>query len=117
MIIYIGDLTVPKYGQLKELVAPNAKKIRTLDGTLNVDVVNQMRVWQLSWDYMTEADYQSIRTKYDQQFSTGTLFYFGIPELSINKQVYIELNDKEIRWNRSMASNVVLTISERYGVS
>ncbi len=117
MIMYLGDLTLPKHGDLTEITSPNASENITLDGSLYVDFVNYRRGWKIGWKYLTAADYDAIRAKYNQQFSTGVFHQFGIPAYSINKPVYMKINDKNIKWNGAVVEGFSIELLEQYAIS
>ena len=117
MIMYLGDITLPKYTELTEITEPNTSENVTLDGSLYVDFINYRRGWKLSWGLITKTDYDTIRTKFNEQFSTGIFHNFGIPAYSINSPVYMKINDKNIKYNGELISGFSVELLEQYAVS
>ena len=89
----------------------------TLDGSLHVDYVNYRRGWKVSWKYLTSAEYDSIRAKFNSQFADEVFHNFGIPEYSINAPVYMKIDDKNIKWNGSIVENFSIELIEQDAVS
>lgn len=119
MKLYLGDLTLPDYANdgFREITDPNAAKNITLDGTMYVDFYNNRRKWEIKWDYLTPAEYNSIRALYDEQFSNEAFTYFGVPELGINVPVYINIVEVNRRWNGSLIQGFAVVLEEQYAIS
>ena len=119
MKLYLGALTLPNYANegFKEITDPNVAKNITLDGTMYVDFYNNRRKWEISWDYLTLAEYNSIRALYDAQFTNEAFTYFGVPELGINVPVYINIVDVNRRWNNTLISGFSIILEEQLAIS
>lgn len=115
--MYLDGLQLPLYGELKEIVKPNAAKNYTLDGGLNVDFYNNRRMWEISWKFLKPAEYDAIRAKYDRQFSAQTMLQFIVDPLGLFVPVYMEINEKNIKWNGQLIEGFTITLEERYAIS
>lgn len=112
MILYLGNITLPKYTTFREIPNENASENRTLDATLKVDAINQIREWEVGWKLLTAADYAPVRAKYDDQLANQVLHYFGIPAYSINTQVYMTINERQIKWNGNLIEGCAIRLKE-----
>lgn len=93
----------------------NAVDIETLNGRLYTDFVNQKGEWSLSFDSLTEDEYNDIRAIYDSQFTeydypTLSIAYYSVEDVSV--RMYI--NDKNIWNNCGAIQNVELRFREQY---
>lgn len=55
-----------------------AVDVTTLSFNLYTDFITQKRIWEHTWAFMTDADYDTLKAFYDRQFTT-----FLYPELTI----------------------------------
>jgi len=117
MIMYLGDITLPKYTDLKEITETNAGENVTLDGSLFVDFVNYRRGWKLSWKLLTVTDYNNIRAKFDEQFGNGTFHQFGVPAYNLNVPVYMRIDDRNIKYNGEFVEGFSIELLEQYAIS
>lgn len=119
MKLYLGAQTLPEYANdgFKEITEPNTAKNVALDGTLYVDFYNNRRKWEIRWDYLTPAEYASIRALYDAQFANEAFTYFGVPALGINVPVYINVVDTNRKWDGRLIQGFSIVLEEQYAVS
>jgi len=110
----LGSLVLPKLEvPLTQGTIENATDVETLDGNIYTDFIRQKRQWTISYSYMSESEYNSVRAYYDQQFVD-----FKYPLLSIdfytisNLPVRMYMNDKNIINNCADVRDVVLTFRE-----
>lgn len=115
--MYLDGLQLPNYGTLREITQPNVAKNITLDGSLYVDFYNNRRSWELSWKLLKASEYDSIRAKYDLQFSSQTMLQFVVDPLGLFVPVYITINEKNIKWNGQLIEGFSITLEEQYAIS
>lgn len=106
--VALPDLEVP----FIESPIEHATDVETLDGSLFTQFSGQHRQWELSWESLTEAEYDAIRAVYDTQFSTNTYPTLAVPHYSISVPVRMKINDKDIWNNCGEVQNVKLTLRE-----
>ncbi len=91
----------------------NATDITTLDGSLYTDFISQQRSWTFNYDSLTKAEYDTLRAKYDAQFTTFLYPTLSIPFYSLtNKAVRMSINEKAIWDNCGSIENVQITFRE-----
>lgn len=112
--ITIDGLTLPNWNTLRETTQPNAPKKQSLDGTLYVDFFNNRRSWFIQWDLLTVEQYDQIRAKYDKQFDTGML---AVTIDGLTVLMYININDKNIKYNGRYVENFGITLEEQHAIS
>lgn len=115
--LYLDGLLLPDYGSLREITQPNVSKNTTLNGELYVDFYNNRRAWEIRWNYLTVAQYEAIRAKYDKQFADQEMQMFIVNNLDIFVPVYININDKNIKWNGQLIEGFTITLEEQYAIS
>lgn len=115
--MYLDNYLLPDYGELKEISDPNAAKNYTLDGTLYVDFMNYRRTWQIKWNYLKIDEYDLIRGKYDKQFSDQNMLTFAIIDLGLSTPVFININEKNIKFNGQLVEGFTITLEEQSAVS
>ena len=115
--VYLGGIALPLYAEIIDTTEPNLAKNISLDGTLNIDYVNNRRSWTIKWNYITSAEYDTIRNLYDNQFLANRMPDFYIPSANFAVPVFINIKDKNIKWNGRMVENFQITLEEGYGVS
>ena len=115
--VYLGGIALPLYAEIIDTTEPNLAKNISLDGTLNIDYVNNRRSWTIKWNYITSAEYDTIRNLYDNQFLANRMPDFYIPSANFAVPVFINIKDKNIKWNGQMVENFQITLEEGYGVS
>lgn len=115
--LYLDGLLLPDYGSLREITQPNVSKNTTLNGELYVDFYNNRRAWEIRWNYLTVAQYEAIRAKYDKQFTDQAMQMFIVNNLNLFVPVYININDKNIKWNGQLIEGFTITLEEQYAIS
>lgn len=118
MKVYLANKVIADYSEFRELPMDNVAKNISLDGTLTVDVNNFRRQWTFTRDILLAADYQTIRTIYEAQFkSSGAFARLQVPDLGLDTQVYISLNERNMKWNNSVVTGFEMTLEEQNAVS
>jgi len=115
--VYLGGVALPLYASIVDTTEPNLSKNLTLDGTLVIDYYNNRRSWTITWNYLTAAQHDSIRVLYDNQFLSNVMPTFWIPSVNLAVPVFINIVDKDIKWNGSMVENFTIVLQEGYGIS
>ncbi len=115
--MYLDGMLLPNYGTLKEITQPNAAKNYTLNGELYVDFYNNRRVWEISWNFLEMAQYELIRAKYNKQFSQQAMLLFVVNNLNLFVPVYININDKNIKWSGQLVEGFAIILEEQYAIS
>jgi hypothetical protein len=115
--VYLGGVALPLYAELVDTTEPNLSKNVSLDGTLNIDFYNTRRSWAIKWNYLTAAEHDAIRTLYDNQFVSSSLPTFWIPSINLAVPVFINIVDKNIKWNGKMVEDFQIVLEEGYGIS
>ena len=115
--VYLGGVVLPLYAEITDTTEPNLSKNISLDGTLNIDFYNTRRSWTIKWNYLTAAEHDSIRALYDNQFLSSSLYTFWIPSVDLAVPVFINIKDKDIKWNGKMVEDFTIVLEEGYGIS
>lgn len=117
--IYINGTPLPLYASIKDTTEPNLSKNYSLDGTLTVDYVNNRRRWEVSWNYLTAAEHDTIRALYDNQFAANNFSMptLWIPSVNLAVNVLISIADKNIKWNGKMVEDFTIILEEQFGLS
>lgn len=111
--LVLDSLTLPNYLEFKELTDSNATKNITLDGALYVDLRSWRRSWQVSFKHLTSSEYDSIRAKYEKQFTDATLLNFVCSSEGIDTMVYMEISDRNPKWNGTLVVGYSITLTEQ----
>ena len=106
--VYLGGVVLPLYAEITDTTEPNLSKNISLDGTLNIDFYNTRRSWTIKWNYLTAAD---------NQFLSSSLYTFWIPSVDLAVPVFINIKDKDIKWNGKMVEDFTIVLEEGYGIS
>lgn len=118
MKVYLASKVIADYSEFRELPIDNVAKNVSLDGTLTVDVINFRRQWTFTRELLAAADYAVIRQIYEAQFkNSGAFTNLQVPDLGLNTQVYITLNERNMKWNNSYISGFQMTLEEQNAVS
>lgn len=112
-----GEVTLPKYKTLKEIIDPNETDNTTLDGTLYTDFVNNRRGWIVAWEKLLADDYDTIRALYNEQYQHEDYHEIEIPEYGISARMKINISDRNIRLNGVIMEGVSITLKEQYAIS
>lgn len=112
-----GTVELPLYKSLKEIVDPNEADNVTLDGTLYTDFVNNRRSWNVGWEKLKAADYNTIRALYNEQYQYEAYHTFELPEYGITAAMKINISDRNIRLNGEIMEGVSITLKEQYAIS
>ena len=115
--VYLAGVALPLYANITDTTKPNLSKNLTLDGTLAIDFYNNRRTWTIKWNYLTAAEHDAIRALYDNQFVSASLPTFWIPSVNLAVPVFINIVDKNIKWNGKMVENFTIVLEESYGIS
>lgn len=112
-----GSVDLPLYSTLREMVNPNETDNQTLDGTIYTDFVNMRREWQVGWEKLKAADYDTIRDIYEEQYQYEAYPTIEIPEYGVTAPMKINISDRNIRLNGEIIEGVSITLKEQYAIS
>lgn len=117
MNVLLADKLFTNFNEFNEKTLENSTKVNTLDGSLFVDFYNYKRVWDMSWELLTRADYDIIKALYDDQRTNFMFTRLRVPDLDIDTFVYIEIADRQIRWDNSYITDFSITLTEQSAIS
>jgi hypothetical protein len=121
VVISFGNALLPKYSNLTEKINPIIAKNRTVSGKLFVDYRAKTRLWTISWDWLTLAQYQAIRAEYDRQFTTGGMLAFSIsgPNVTVaNGLAFMDMpSERKIKFAGQWVQGLSITIEEQNAIS
>lgn len=112
-----ATVELPLYSSLTEQTDPQETDNTTLDGTLYTDFVNNRRAWRVAWDKLKAADYDIIRTIYNQQYQYEMYAKYTIPEYGISNRMKMNISDRNIRLNGEIVEGFSITLKEQYAIS
>lgn len=115
--IYLDGLILPLYSGFKEITKPNIAKNVSLDGSMYVDFYNNRRCWEISWDLLKIDEYDAIRAKYDKQFTNQVFLPLDIVGKGIYVYCYINIKDKDIRYNGQYVEGFSIMLEEQHPIS
>lgn len=92
---------------------PIISKNIALSGELYVDRVSLRKGWTISFDLLTEDQYDNIRAIYEDQFVNNELLVFNDTVMGItNQNVWMDIqNQVNIKWTGTMYEGVTLELS------
>lgn len=114
MALKVDGLTLPPYANdgFREILKPNYTKVYSLSNKLSVDFedTNIRRGWAYTFDVITAAEYASIRTKFNKQFTSRVFLRLEHDEASINLDCFMELpDDRNIKWSAGFVKDLTIT--------
>lgn len=115
--IYLDGMLLPDYGDIREIIDPNVAKNYPLDGSLYVDYYNNRRSWEIKWNYLTPAEYDSIRAKYDKQFTNDTMLMLVVNDMGLYVPCFMSISDKKPKWNGQRIQDFSIMLEEQYAIS
>lgn len=115
--IYLDQLLLPDYGEIREITTPNVAKNITLSGEMYVDYYNNRRSWEIKWNMLTPEQYDLIRAKYDKQFAQDTMLMLIVNNLSLFVPVFMTISTKTPKWNGQQIVDFSIILEEQYAIS
>lgn len=110
------QITLPKFGRngLSEIIQANVAKSRTLDGTLAVDLFNNVGGWRMKFDAITAAEYTEIRQIYNDQFDNVEFLVANLTGLSgDNVNVWLSMPpERGINWDQQAVVGLEITLEK-----
>lgn len=107
-------VTVPKYGQggLQRMVKQNFAKNYPLAGNMYVDFFNVRGGYRVSFDAITKAEYEELRTIFDDQLTNEEFLLLNDPDLGVvNESVFLNLPEEhDLRWNKQAVVGLSITL-------
>lgn len=91
--VVIDKFTIP----FLERSIENAADVVTLDGTMYTDFININKEWTINFEELCHADYNEIKTVYNNQFSNGEYPTFVLPYLTVNASVRMWINERNVQ--------------------
>lgn len=108
-----GDQLPPIERQFIDTPVENATDIVTLDGGVYTDFISQSREWTFNYASLDYADYNTLRAKYDAQFTAYEYPELTIPFYSVTDQpVRMYISEKNIQDNCGNVENVQVRFRE-----
>lgn len=90
-----------------------ATDVQTLDLNIYTDFVDQKKQWTFNYSLLTKAEYDSIRSIFDSQFTDFDYPLLSIPFYSlIDQPVRMYINEKNIWNNCGDVQNVQIIFRE-----
>lgn len=111
--LVLDGLTLPNYLDFKEITKDNASKNYTLGNALYVDFTSYRRQWQINFKHLTSTEYSNVRAKYEKQFTSGTFLSFVCTAEGINTMVFMEISDRNPKWNGTLVVGYSITLIEQ----
>jgi hypothetical protein len=115
MIATLDDNTLPLFKRIKiereDAIATN----RGQNGTFNADRSYAKDRYILEYDFFDVSDYNTVKTLYEAQFSTGQFFRFQLVDsgMPINEAVYIAPSSIVPRFAGSTLEGYSLTLIQK----
>lgn len=107
-------ITLPRYavGGLKPQHKPNIAKNYPLAGNLYVDFFNVRSGYRVQFPEITRAEYEEIKTIYNDQLINEEFLLLNDPDLGIiDLSVYLNLpTEYDLKWNKEVAGNVTIEL-------
>jgi hypothetical protein len=117
IVITLGGVELPDSNILLETTEPNETDVRTLDGTLDTDFINQLRGWTITWRRLSAANYDAIRAIFDAQYTNEAYPILLIPYYNIEVPVKVNISTKNIRFDGDCIIDFTITLQEQYAIS
>lgn len=119
MSLILGGVLMPKFGPngFKRSYQPNETDNVTLGGNMFTDFINNRRIWLVTWENITAAQFALIHEVYLSQYSDYTYPIMQMDAYDIYTPVKMEMDDQNIRWNGSIVSNLTVRLIEKYAFS
>lgn len=115
------SVTLPNYavGGLGLGFEQNMAKNYSLDGTLSVDFFNTRSPLRVTFPEITRAEFESLKTIFNDQLANAEFLTLTDADLGLSDvSVFLSLPDETaLKWNRSVADGVVITLEPRYANS
>ena len=110
-------ITVPG-NPLVESIIEGLTEVTTLDMNTYTDFFAQKRVWENTFSYMSEADYNQLKGFYDRQFTQFMYPTISISGLGVNNvPARMRLSARKIVDNCGTVDNVVVNFRETIQMS
>ncbi len=107
-------VTVPKYmpAGLQPMVKQNFAKNYPLNGNMYVDFFNVRGGYQVSFDAITKAEYDELRTIFDDQLTNEEFLTLNDSDLGItNMSVFLNLPEAyTLAWNKQAVTGLTITL-------
>lgn len=107
-------VTVPRYmpGGLQRMVKKNIAKNYPLAGNLYVDYFNVRGGYRLTFDAITKAEYEELRTIFNDQLTNEEFLSLNDSALGIsNESVWLDLPEEhDLRWNKQAVVNLSIVL-------
>jgi hypothetical protein len=110
-------VTLPDYKPdgFKEQLGQNIGKNYALTGRLWVDFLNVRKGWTIEFDILTIAQWNSLKTIFNDQLANEEFLQFNDTDLGISAVlVFLNLpSERNIKWNKSVCNDVAITLEVR----
>ncbi len=116
LAITLGGVVLPDQATLIEITTPNEADVRTLDGSLYTDFINNLRSWEISWEKLTKAEYDAIRQIFLDQYTNEAYPVLLIPFYEIGVPAKISLSPKDIRFDGECIRGFSITLKEQFAI-
>lgn len=114
-------LTLPHYARdgFQEIINSNSAKNITLGGRLYVDFFNNRNGWKITFDAITAAEYEDLRSIWQDQFDNEEFLTFDRTGLSGDyQQVFMNMpNERNIVWDQQAVLGLVIVLEPKDAIS
>lgn len=110
-------ITLPKYapGGLSVMNPQNIAKTVSLSGKLSVDVLSVRSGYKITFDVITEAEFQQIKQIRDDQINNNEFLEFNDPDLGrTDWVVWLTIpEERDLRWNKQAVQGLTIMVEAR----
>lgn len=110
-------ITLPKYapGGLSVMSPQNIAKTISLGGKLSVDVLSVRSGYRITFDVITEAEFQQIKLIWSDQISNNEFLEFNDPDLGrTDWVVWLTIpEERDLRWNKQAVQGLTIMVEAR----
>ena len=110
-------IILPEYmpGGLSEIIGQGIAKTITIGGKLSVDVMSVRGGYKITFDIITEAEWQEIKAIWDDQITNNEFLAFNDTSLGrSNWLVWLPIpEERDLRWDKNAVSGLSITVEPR----
>lgn len=116
MTCSLGGTQIPRPSKFVRTDQINGTDVKTLGNSIYTDFTNYSRSWEIGWENMLYADYQTIRDLYFAQGQRGYL-YFTFNAYGIYTPVKLDISPAQLSLNGVIIPSFTMTLKEQSAVS
>lgn len=117
MTIIYGGIILPDGLRYRQINDENETNHITLGGTRFTDFKNILRSWRISWQLITEEDFEIINQLYIDQYRNNTYEIFRYDAFGINVPAKLEIANINWKHNGGFVEDFFITILEQFAFS